>query len=228
MRTRSIAIVMGTRPEAIKAAPVIKQLEHCGVEYMLIWSGQHYDYEMSKIFFDQLGLPKPDVYLDIAHGLDVVKQVSSIVCKLVKHINKLNPVATYALGDTNTTLATALASVYSSKPFIHDEAGMRSFDMSMLEEINRKIADVLAYLRLAPTKLAVMNMLLEGIPWRTIKLVGSTVVDALIFVLKNLIHDEEDILSTLNVEKGNYVLVTVHRRENLYRDKLTKIVKILK
>jgi UDP-N-acetylglucosamine 2-epimerase (non-hydrolysing) len=171
MSGRSVMIVAGTRPEVIKLAPVIWSLEKLGVDYIFVWSGQHFDYEMSRIFFEQLRLPEPDEYLNIGfQSLDVTQQVEMLIRGISNVIKKREPKYVYALGDTNTVLASALASVYMMKPFIHDEAGMRSFDLSMLEEVNRKIADSIASFRLSPTKIAVLNLLYEGIPLSTIRL----------------------------------------------------------
>ena len=219
-----IMIVAGTRPEAIKLAPVIWWLDRLGIDYVFVWSGQHYDYEMSRIFFEQLRLPEPGKFLDV--GLQVSgaeEQVALLIKRIAETIKEFNAKIVYALGDTNTTLATALASVYASKPFVHDEAGMRSFDLLMLEEINRRIADAIAVFRFAPTKIAVLNLLYEGIPQHTIKLVGSTAVDALLYVLSNnLIREYE--LETYNLEPNHYILVTIHRRENLIEKRLHNIV----
>jgi len=223
----SIMIVAGTRPEAIKIAPLIWWLDKLGVDYIFIWSGQHYDYEMSKIFFEQLRLPEPDEYLDVgAQAQDVAQQVALLIQRLVSTIKRRNPKIIYALGDTNTTLAAALASVYTAKPFVHDEAGMRSFDPSMLEENNRKMADAIANFRLAPTKIAVLNLLYEGAPPHTIKLVGSAVVDALLYVISHKLLKEE-ILNTYELKPSQYLVFTVHRRENLTDKKLYQITSLL-
>jgi len=223
-----IMIVAGTRPEAIKLAPVIEWLDKLGVDYVFVWSGQHYDYEMSRIFFEQLGLPEPDKYLDVKASSDISEQVSKIMIELVRCIKEVNPTIIYALGDTNTTLSAALASVYTAKPYVHDEAGMRSFNSMMLEEMNRRIADAIASLRLAPTKLAVLNLLMEGIRMNTIRLVGSTAIDSLLKVLNIIEGQEDDTLSDFNVEKGQYIIITVHRRENLTFERLSRIVELLK
>jgi UDP-N-acetylglucosamine 2-epimerase (non-hydrolysing) len=223
----AIMIVAGTRPEAIKIAPVLWWLDKLGVNYIFIWSGQHYDYEMSKIFFEQLRLPEPDEYLDVgAQAQDVAQQVALLIQRLVSAIKRYNPQIIYALGDTNTTLAAALASVYTAKPFIHDEAGMRSFDSSMLEENNRKIADAIANFRLAPTKIAVLNLLYEGAPPHTIRLVGSAAVDVLIYVISRKLLKEE-IFNLLELKPSEYLIFTIHRRENLTAEKLQDITFLL-
>jgi len=145
-------------------------------------------------------LSEPGKFLDI--GLQVSgaeERVALLIKRRAEAIKEFNAKIVYALGDTNTTLATTLASVYAPKPFVHDEAGMRSFDLLMLEEVNRRIADAIAVFRFAPTKIAVLNLLYEDIPQHTIKLVGSTTVDALLYVLlNNLIREYE--LETYNSE----------------------------
>jgi UDP-N-acetylglucosamine 2-epimerase (non-hydrolysing) len=220
-------IVAGTRPEAIKVAPVIWWLDRLGVDYVFVWSGQHYDYEMSSVFFEQLQLPKPDEYLGVgAQAQDIAQQVALLIQKIVGVVELRKPGFIYALGDTNTTLVSALASVYSAKPFVHDEAGMRSFDTSMIEEANRRIADAVANFRFAPTKIAVLNLLYEGVLPSTIKLVGSTVVDALLYVVSHNLLKEE-VLDTYNVNPSQYLLFTVHRRENLTEKRLPHITSIL-
>jgi UDP-N-acetylglucosamine 2-epimerase (non-hydrolysing) len=227
MSGRSVMIVAGTRPEVIKLAPVIWSLEKLGVDYIFVWSGQHFDYEMSRIFFEQLRLPEPDEYLNIGfQSLDVIQQVEMLIHGISNAIKKREPKYVYALGDTNTVLASALASVYTMKPFIHDEAGMRSFDLFMLEEVNRKIADSIASFRLSPTKIAVLNLLYEGIPLSTIRLVGSTVVDTLLYVIsRNLLKRE--VFEEYDLDPLNYILSTIHRRENLTEKRILNIISIL-
>jgi UDP-N-acetylglucosamine 2-epimerase (non-hydrolysing) len=221
-------IVAGTRPEAIKIAPVIWWLDRLGVDYIFVWSGQHYDYEMSSVLFEQLRLPKPDEYLDVGvQAQDIAQQVALLIQKIVNVTKKHRKSRfIYALGDTNTTLASALVSVYVTKPFIHDEAGMRSFDNLMIEEVNRRIADAIANFRLAPTKIAVLNLLYEGILSSTIRLVGSTVVDALLYVISHNLLKEE-IFNIYNVNPLQYLLFTIHRRENLTERRLPHVISML-
>ena len=222
-----IMIIVGTRPEAIKVAPIIWWLDRLGVDYIFIWSGQHYDYEMSSVFFEQLRLPNPDEYLSEGFQVQgVEQQVALLIQEIVNVAKRRKPGFIYALGDTNTTLASALASVYVTKPFIHDEAGMRSFDDSMIEEANRRIADAVANFRFAPTKIAILNLLYEGILSSTIKLVGSTVVDTLLYVISHNLLKEE-IFNIYDVSPSQYLLFTIHRRENLTEIRLPSIVSML-
>jgi UDP-N-acetylglucosamine 2-epimerase (non-hydrolysing) len=223
-----VMIVAGTRPEAIKLAPVLWWLDKLGVEYTFIWSGQHYEYEMSSIFFEQLNLPAPDEYLNVgSQAQDLASKVVILIQKIVDAIKRWKPKFVYALGDTNTTLASALASVYTSEPFVHDEAGMRSYDTSMIEEMNRRICDSIANFRLAPTKIAFLNLLNEGALPDDIRLVGSTVVDVLLYITSSKNIFKNTLLTDLNLEPLQYTLVTIHRRENLTESQLRKIVDLL-
>jgi len=221
-------IVAGTRPEAIKLAPVIWSLEKLGVEYIFVWSGQHYDYEMSRIFFEQLGLPEPDVDLDVRSGSHA-EQTAKIMIGVEKIIERYKPSIVVALGDTNTTLATALASTKTLTPFAHVEAGLRSWDRTMPEEINRIIADSIAELNFAPTQLAAINLMHSGVPMRKIFVTGNTIVDV-VNRYKDLIYQNaEKLISTYKVEPERYILVTIHRQENTdNKERLENIVNALK
>lgn len=226
-----IFFVIGTRPETIKLFPVIKQAEEEGISYKLIWSGQHYDYEMSKLFFQELDLPNPDIYLDVDPNQDILNKLSQIISSLNELIKRERPDAIYGLGDTTTTLAAAITASYNQIPFIHDEAGMRSFDPTMLEEINRTVVDRIATIYFAPTKLSVLNLLNENVNSDAIYLVGSTAVDALLTVINN--HElmeigEQKLLQEVKIDpEKNIVTITLHRRENLTREKLSIFLKLL-
>lgn len=226
-----LLVVIGTRPEIIKTAPVIKQLKSSKIPFILVWSGQHYDYEMSKVFFEELNLPEPDVYLEnVKDSPDILSKLNQMITELKGIARKEKPIAMYGLGDTTTTLATAITAAHERIPFIHDEAGMRSFDFTMLEEVNRVIADRIASLHLAPTKLALLNLLTEGIQSSSIKLVGSTLVDVLKEVMEGgLIKIGEDKLKTIvNFEENEYVItLTLHRRENLVCKKIEILSKVI-
>ena len=192
-----IMVVAGTRPEAIKLAPVIDWLARLNMDYVFIWSGQHYDYEMSRIFFEQLGLPEPDEDLDIRSGSHA-HQTAKIIYMLEKMIEKYKPSIVVAEGDTNTVLGSALTSVKCLTPFAHVEAGLRSWNMIMPEEINRKIADTVASLNFAPTKLAVVNLIFEGVSPKIIHLTGNTIVDVIYKFKKNSMKKGEKILSRIS------------------------------
>lgn len=207
-------VVAGTRPEAIKLSPLVKWLKRLKVDFVFVWSGQHYDYELSQVFFEQLGLPKPDANLGIRSGSNCLQTAKGLV-RLEKAITSLRPSIVIAEGDTNTVCATALASIKSEIPFGHVEAGLRSFDRTMPEEINRTVSDSCSELLFAPTEIAVMNLVHEGIPLRKIRLTGNTIVDV---VEENKRFSEKaacHLMEELNVKPMGYLLVTFHRRENV-------------
>jgi len=205
----SLMVVAGTRPEIIKLAPVLWNLRR--EEYTLVWSGQHYDYEMSKVFFQELGVPDPDVDLGVGSGSHA-EQTAKAMIGLEKVINELRPRVVVALGDTNTALAAALASTKSHVPFAHLEAGMRSWDRTMPEEINRIVADHIADILFAFTRLAQIYLVHEGIPYSKIFVTGSTEVD----VIRNYesVIDErgKELIEEHGLNPGEYVVVTVHRQ----------------
>jgi len=220
-------LVAGTRPEAIKLAPVIWSLQHLRVDYVFVWSGQHYDYELSRVFFEQLGLPNPDLDLDVRSGTHA-EQTARIMIGVEKAIERYRPSIVVAQGDTNTTLATALASVKTLTPFAHVEAGLRSWDRTMPEEVNRVIADIIAELNFAPTWLAAVNLMHSGVPLRKIYITGNTIVDV-VYRFKNLISEQgEKFLKKHKLEPGKFILATIHRQENTDNSwRLQNIVKAL-
>ena len=208
----SLLIVAGTRPEAIKLAPVLWNLRR--EEYVFVWSGQHYDYEMSRIFFEQLRLPEPDVDLNVRSGTHAEQTAKSMV-GLEREILTRKPRAVVALGDTNTTLAAALAAAKTNTPFIHLEAGMRSWDKTMPEEINRIVADHVADVLIAFTQLAKIYLAHEGIPLDKIYVTGSTEVDVIYKYKDEIEKKGKEMLNTLDLDPGEYVLATVHRAGNV-------------
>lgn len=213
-----LVVVAGTRPELVKIWSVLRSLDERGVEYFLLWTGQHYDYEMSRIFFEQLGLRDPDAVL----GEDVAR-ASALPDKLGVLIGRLGAALegagshVYALGDTVSVAATAIAANLAGKPFLHDEAGVRSFDLGMPEEVNRKIADSIAAAAFTPTLLSYANLVLEGVHPGSIFLVGSTAVDAVLRAAGEARKTVDNVLAEHGLEKGNYILLTMHRRENIYQ-----------
>lgn len=210
---KPVMVVAGTRPEAIKLAPVIKWLEKLGVEYVFVWSGQHYDYELSGIFFEQLRIPDPDENLGVGSGTHA-EQTAKIMVGLERLIEKCSPAVVVAEGDTNTVVASSLTALKCLVPFAHVEAGLRSWNMTMPEEVNRKVADSIAILHFAPTKLAAINLLFEGISPRHIHVTGNTVVD-MVREYEGLARKRgEELLSELGFSKYHYILATIHRAEN--------------
>ncbi len=200
------AIVLGTRPEIIKLAPIINRLNKKNSS--LIFTGQHYDYEMSLRFIEQLGIRKPDYSLRISHT-DPPTQIGEIVTKLPKIFKKVKPDTVIVQGDTNTVLAASLASLKSEIPVSHVEAGLRSFDWRMPEEHNRIATDHISKFLFAPTKKSKNNLNSENVRGR-IFVTGNTIIDAIITY-----SDMSSKKSRLSVDVDNYILVTLHRSENV-------------
>ena len=223
---KSIMIVGGTRPEAIKLAPVMEALDKAGTEYIHVWSGQHYDYAMSGIFFDELGMPKPHENLEVGSGSHA-EQTARIMLGLEKLISKYSPSVVVVEGDTNTVAAASITSVKCMAPLAHVEAGLRSWNITMPEEINRKISGAVATLNFAPTKQAVINLLFEGVSPKRIHLTGNTIVDVLQKHSNMFVKKGENLLDKLKIGDG-FILVTLHRAENQSDpERLGKIVTAL-
>jgi UDP-GlcNAc3NAcA epimerase len=201
-----IVSIVGVRPQFIKCAPVSEELRKKNEE-ILVHTGQHYDYELSKVFFDQLGIHKPDYNLGVgsaSHG----KQTGMMLVEIEKVLIDEKPDFVLVYGDTNSTLAGALASVKLHIPIGHVEAGLRSFDRSMPEEINRVLTDHASDILFAPTKTAVDNLKNEGI-CNSVFLVGDVMFD----ILKRSIKTAENsqILKKLDIVPREYFLATIHR-----------------
>jgi UDP-N-acetylglucosamine 2-epimerase (non-hydrolysing) len=205
-------VVLGTRPEIIKMSPVIRKFEADGLDYFMIHTGQHYSYEMDRIFFEELHLPQPSFNLDVgsgSHGHQTGRMLAGIEDILVKE----KPDVVYVQGDTNTVLAGALAASKLHIKVGHVEAGLRSFDRGMPEEVNRVVADHVSDLLFAPTEASRQLLLKEGIPAEKVFVTGNTIVDA---VLENLkIAEGSTVLEKLGVRPHAYMLTTMHRQENV-------------
>ena len=223
MKRKQIMIVFGTRPEAIKLAPVIWHSRNLNIDLCLVWSGQHYDYELSRVFFEELKLPDPDYNLEVGSGTHG-QQTARIIERLEKVVLEENPAVIVAQGDTNTVLGTALVAAKCKIPFAHVEAGLRSYDRTMPEEINRIVADAVAELCFAPTERAALNLLYEGIfPWK-IFITGNTIVDVVLKYREKAVKAAEKLLTELALKE--YCLATVHRAENT--DNPTRLENIFK
>jgi UDP-N-acetylglucosamine 2-epimerase (non-hydrolysing) len=204
-----IAHVVGARPNYMKVAPVYRALAENGlVEQSLIHTGQHYDETLNDVFFTQLPLPRPDIELQVGSGLHG-EQTARALERLERAFIELKPDLVLVPGDINSTLAGALAAVKLHVPVCHLEAGLRSFDWEMPEEHNRKVADHLASLLLAPSAEAILNLEREGITGSHVVFVGNTMIDTL---LSNLNAAREAATwRRYGLEQGRYVLVTLHR-----------------
>jgi UDP-N-acetylglucosamine 2-epimerase (non-hydrolysing) len=218
-----IAVVLGTRPEIIKMSSIMRELEKNGDDYFIVHSGQHYSYDMDKTFFDCLALPNPKYNLGIGSGTHA-DQTGKILMGLENILKKECPGILLVQGDTNTTMAGALAAVKLSIKTGHIEAGLRSYDRRMPEEINRVITDHVSDLLFAPTQHAKSNLLREGIPGDTTFIVGNTIVDA---IFQNIGHagNHGNVQKEFGLQNKNYILVTLHRPENVdSRKRLKKII----
>ncbi|MCL2116318.1 MAG: UDP-N-acetylglucosamine 2-epimerase (non-hydrolyzing) [Methanobrevibacter sp.] len=238
-----VAIVLGTRPEIIKMASIIDEIKLKGLNLVLIHTGQHYDYEMSDQFFLDLELPAPDYNIGVGSGMH--GEQTALMIEGIEEI-LINEKVDILLvqGDTNAVLAGALAASKLHLPVGHVEAGLRSFDETMPEEINRKIADVCSRFYFVPTEQSAINLSLEGINRNNIFITGNTIVDACFRNLKiakkkftnnssiklvkiNESNDNKDFLLNLN-ELDNVLTLTLHRAENVdNKDRLNNIIEAL-
>jgi UDP-N-acetylglucosamine 2-epimerase (non-hydrolysing) len=208
-----IAVVLGTRPEIIRMSPVIRECVRRNGDYFILHSGQHYSPYLDKVFFDELGLPKVKYNLSIGSGSHA-EETGKMMIAIEKILIKESPDIVLVQGDTNTVLA---ASLVASKLHIkvgHVEAGVRSYDRIMPEEINRIVVDHIADYLFAPTTSAKKILLNEGINEDKIYIVGNTIVDALIQNM-NIADKKVNILDKLNLAKGDFFLITAHREENV-------------
>jgi UDP-N-acetylglucosamine 2-epimerase (non-hydrolysing) len=219
-----IAIVLGTRPEIIKMSPLIRACESMGLDYFVIHTGQHYSFDMDKIFFGELQLPLPKFNLDIGSGTHG-EQTGKIMMGSEAILSSEKPDVVLVQGDTNTVLAGSLAAAKLSIPVGHVEAGLRSFDKNMPEELNRIVADHVSDFLYAPTNGAKENLLREGIEREKIIVTGNTIVDA-IYQNSKIARLKSDILERLNLRSKDYFLVTLHRQENV--DDRSRLKEILK
>ena len=200
------AIVLGTRPEIIKLSPLIKQLNKKSTS--VIFTGQHYDYNMSMNFIDQLGMSKPNYSMKIP-PMKPTLQVAEIIKKLSKILETEKPETVIVQGDTNTVLAAGIASLKSNIPISHIESGLRSFDWRMPEEHNRIIVDHFSDFLFAPTQINKQNLISEKVHGK-IFVTGNTVIDAI-----NQFSKISKKQSKLTIESDDYVLLTLHRSENV-------------
>jgi len=207
-----IAIIIGTRPEIIKMAPVIDEIEKRGIEYILVHTGQHYDHEMSHQFFVDLELKKPDFNIGVGSGSHG-KQTARMMEKIEDVLLAEKPDIVLVQGDTNAVLAGALAASKLHIAVGHVEAGLRSYDKTMPEEINRQVADVASNLYFVPTGESAINLIFEGLDPHEIFVTGNTVVDACIRNLK-IAQKTSTVLSDLDVD-GDILTLTMHRAENV-------------
>jgi UDP-N-acetylglucosamine 2-epimerase len=215
-----IATIVGARPQFIKAAPLSGELRKRHSE-ILIHTGQHYNREMSDVFFEELGIPAPDFNLGVGsgpHGAMTGKMLASIETVLME----TRPDCVIVYGDTNSTLAGALAASKLNLPVAHVEAGVRSYNRKMPEEINRLVADHLAALLFCPTEKSVNNLRREGIE-KNVFNVGDVMYDAFLMFLEKA-KNQSGLLKSLGLGEKEYLLLTLHRAENVDRDDRLRIL----
>ena len=205
-----VASIVGARPNFVKLAPVSREVRR-RFDEVIIHTGQHYDYEMDKIFFDDMGIPAPDYHLGIGSGSHG-HQTGEMLKKIEEVIISEKPDVVLVFGDTNSTLAGALAAAKLHINVAHVEAGLRSYDKSMPEEINRVLVDHCSDLLLCPTKTAVENLKIEGIK-RNVYLTGDVMVDAQRDCAK-IAENKSRILADLGIKPKDYCLATIHRASN--------------
>jgi UDP-N-acetylglucosamine 2-epimerase (non-hydrolysing) len=220
---KKVLTVLGTRPEIIKLSPLIPLLRE-RFEHVLVHSGQHYSYAMDAVFFRELALPAPDYLLAVgsaSHG----EQTARMLARLEPILLSERPDLVLVQGDTNTTLAGGLCAAKLGIPVAHLEAGGRSFNRHMPEELNRIVVDHLATVLLAADETANRNLLAEGLPASQIHVIGSSAIDA---VLRNRRFAEASpILTRMEIEPGTYLVLTLHRAENTAPDRLPGMVRAL-
>jgi len=207
-----ILSVVGARPNFMKIAPISDELKRMGISHILVHTGQHYDYRMSKLFFEDLSLPKPDIDLGVGSGTHA-QQTAEIMERFEPVLIEERPVVVIVVGDVNSTMATAITSVKLGIPVAHVEAGLRSFDRTMPEEINRIITDSISSFHFTTEESANKNLGKEGIPEESIFSVGNTMIDTLLRHIDRA--STSDIMERLGVMPGEYGIVTLHRPSNV-------------
>jgi len=226
-KKKKIFLVGGTRPNFVKLAPIWRELKKHKKQFQtkLIHAGQHYDYEMSQIFLDQFRLPKPDYSLNVGSGTHGY-QTAQVLIKFEEVLLRDRPDLVVVVGDVNSTLAAALASVKLNIPVAHVEAGLRSFDMNMPEEINRILTDRISNLLFVSEPSGVRNLKNEGTT-DSVFFVGNVMIDSLVHNL-NLIN-KNNTTEKLNLLGKDFGVVTLHRPSNVdNKNSLKKILTILK
>jgi len=219
---KHVVLVVGARPNFMKAAPLLHVLQKQSEQFKttLIHTGQHYDYNLSQQFFEDLNIQKADLHLGVGSGSHA-QQTADVMVTLEKELLKLSPDVVIVFGDINSTLATAIVTSKLGIKLAHVEAGLRSFDNSMPEEINRIVTDRLAHFHFVTEQVGVDNLLQEGIAKEHIVLVGNIMIDSLRKNLPKLA--KSNILEKYSLEDKNYVVLTMHRPSNVdNKESLTK------
>jgi len=218
-----VMTIVGTRPEIIRLSRTITVLDqHC--DHCLVHTGQNYDYELNQVFFEQLQIRKPDIFLEAA-GASAAETIGHVIAKIDVVLDQQKPEAVLILGDTNSALA-AIAAKRRKIPVFHMEAGNRSFDQRVPEEINRRIVDHIADINLTYSSIAREYLLREGLPPDQVIKTGSPMFEVLHHYLPKI--EGSDVLPRLGLEAESYFLVSAHREENIDSDRqFVKLVAVL-
>jgi UDP-N-acetylglucosamine 2-epimerase (non-hydrolysing) len=224
---KKIISVVGARPNFMKVAPLHKEfLKHKDkIVHLICHTGQHYDEKMSKVFFEELELPKPDFYLGVGSGSHA-EQTARVMIEFEKVLLAEKPDLIIVVGDVNSTIACSLVAVKMGIKIAHVEAGLRSFDRTMPEEINRILTDSISDFLFVTEKSGLDNLIKEGVPCSKIHFVGNVMIDSLLHYLPEA--EKSGVLEEYRLEKGRYILVTMHRPSNVdTREGLEGIVTLL-
>ncbi|WP_456441258.1 non-hydrolyzing UDP-N-acetylglucosamine 2-epimerase [Caldithrix abyssi] len=205
--------VVGARPNFMKIAPIQREMsKYSSIKPVLVHTGQHYDKRMSKLFFNDLQLPEPDIYLGVGSGTHA-EQTAKIMTHFEKILNEEKPELVLVVGDVNSTAACSMVAAKMNTKIAHVEAGLRSFDRTMPEEINRLVTDVLSDLLFVTEKSGLENLKREGIADHKVHFVGHVMIDSLIYFKPKA--DQSAILDELNLTPGEYGVITLHRPSNV-------------
>lgn len=210
MKKLKLVTIVGTRPEIIKLSEIIKQCDKY-FEHVLVHTGQNYDYNLNEVFFEELGIRKPDYFLDIV-GDDLGSTMGNVINKSYKVLKELSPEALLILGDTNSCLS-AISAKRLKIPIFHMEAGNRCFDENLPEEINRRIVDHISDVNLCYSEHARRYLNFEGTSRDRTYVVGSPMAEIIEVNMKNI--EESNVLDELNLRENNYMLLSAHREENI-------------
>ena len=209
---KPVILVVGARPNFMKIAPLYAELMERGVNQLLLHTGQHYDQNMSQVFFDDLGIPKPDVYLGVGSGSHA-SQTAKVMVEFEKTCIQHDPSLVVVVGDVNSTVACSMVCAKLMIPCAHVEAGLRSFDRQMPEEINRIVTDSLCDILLTPSRDADENLKKEGVESNRIHLVGNIMIDTLQRNVQKA--SNKRVAESFGLERGKYAVVTLHRPSNV-------------
>ena len=213
MKSLKILNVIGCRPNFVKIAPLILEMKrHAQIWPFLVHTGQHYDEVMSDVFFRDLAIPQPDVSLRVGSG-SPPQQLALVMQGLEKVLRDINPDLVLVVGDVNSTAASSLTAITLGYPVAHVEAGLRSFDREMPEEINRVLTDAISDILFATERSAVENLLHEGKPREQVFFVGNVMIDTLVMNADNIARST--VLRDLRLTPKTYALVTLHRPSNV-------------